>query len=292
MAAPAGRRLRPLAVVCALLMVVWGLVSAGSLVAQIMELNDTGWPDENADGEIFGWIFLYLSAASSGCWVAMWGLFGLAFRPPLHLGALALVVAIALEMVANVVQANYIGDKIDTGWSFSDQLGWYGDRVTFQSDGLVGDGETRGFFVALPLVTAFVPLVAWLVVLFSGAGRKQRFVHHAAPYPLQYPQPYPPAYPHQYPQQPYPQQPYPQQPYAQPQYPQQPYQQQPYAQPQYPPQQYQQPAHQPPPEPRPQPRVPWQQVPPVVPRARPAPPPAPPPDQQETLPYRNPSSGS
>ena len=89
MASPAGRRLRPLAVVCALLLVLWGLASAGSLIAQIMDLNDNGWPDENADGEIFGWIILYLSAAASGCWVAVWGLFGLAFRPPLHFAVLA-----------------------------------------------------------------------------------------------------------------------------------------------------------------------------------------------------------
>ena len=274
MASPTGRRLRPLAVVCALLLVLWGLASAGSLIAQIMDLNDTGWPDENADGEIFGWIILYLSAAASGCWVAVWGLFGLAFRPPLHFAVLSLVVAVALEIVANVVQAGYIGE-IDPRWSFGDQLGWYGDRVTFQADGVTGEAETRQFFIALPLVTASVPLAAWLIVIFSGAGRKRRPAPYAAAYPQQYAQPYPPQ---QY-----------QQRYPQPQYPAQ-------YQPQYPPQQYQQPAYQPPPQPTPQPppqpRVPWQGVPPVVPPARPAPPPAKPPDQQETLPYRSPSADS
>lgn len=276
MAAPAGRRLRPLAVLCALLLVLWGLASAGALVAQIMENNEFGWPGENADGAVFGWTFLYLSAASSGIFVALWGLFGLAFRPPLHLGVLALLVAVGLEIAANAVQAGYIADNIDPSWSFGDQLGWYGDRITFDTPGLTGDSETRGFFIALPLVTASVPLAAWLVVLFSGAGRKRRLVQYAAaPYPQQYAQPYPQQYA----------QPYPPQPYAQPYPPQQ------YAQP-YQPAAYQQPPAAPEPEP---PRVPWQQVPPVVPKARPARPahpPAQPPPEQETLPYQNPSGGS
>ena len=150
-----------------------GPASAGSLIAQIVELNEYGWPDEDADGEIWAWTWLYLLAASSGCWVGLWGLFGLAWRPPLHLGILALVVALGFEIGANLVQADYVA-QLDRSWSFADQLGWYGDRITFQADGLAGDGETTGFLIALPLVTAWLPIAAWFAVLVSGAGRKVR----------------------------------------------------------------------------------------------------------------------
>jgi len=284
MGSPGGRRLRPLAVLCALFLVLWGIASAGSLIAQISELNDSGWPDENADGEIFAWILLYLSAAASGCWVGVWGLFGLAWRPPLHLGVLALVVAVGLEVAANVVQANYLGE-LDRTWSFADQLQWYGDRVTFQADALTDDQQTREFFVALPLVTAVVPFLGWLVVLFSGAGRKRRFA----------PQYGAPAYPpqQQYPQpQPYAPQPQYYAPQPQPYVPQQPvYRPPPVQQPpvQQPPVQQPPPAYRPPAEPE---RVAWRDVPPVLPRARPPAPPPDPPDQQETQPYPKPTEGS
>lgn len=210
MGTPGGRRLRPLAVICALLFVLWGAASAGSLVAQIQELNEYGWPDENSDGEVVAWTALYLSAAASGCWVAMWGLLGLAWRPPLHFGFLALLVAVALEVAANLVQADYIADLSGPAWGFGDQMRWYGDRVTFQSNDLYLDQETAGFFIALPLVTAALPFLAYLVALLSGAGRKRRF----AP---AYGRPNPPG---PYQQQPY-HQPY-QQPYQQPAPPPQP----------------------------------------------------------------------
>lgn len=263
MASPWGRRLRPLAVLCALVLVLWGIVSAVALVEQIRLYNEFGWPDEDADGEVLAWTWLYLAAAASGCWVAVWGLCGLAWRPPLHLGILALVVAVGLEVAANLVQADYYA-QLEPSWSFGDQLEGYGDRVTFDTAGLTGEWETASFFIALPLVTAVVPLALWLLVLVTGAGRKRR-----APYGAAYaPQPYP-------------------QPYQQPAYPQQ------YQQPQYQPQPYPPPAPpppQPPYEPPRQPRVAWQDVPPVVrdapPRARPVPPRPEPPDPQETKPYR------
>ncbi|WP_183093463.1 hypothetical protein [Nocardioides stalactiti] len=297
MATAGGRKLRPLALVCALLFVLWGAASAGSLVAQLQLLDEFGWPDENADGEIWAWTILYLSAAASGCWVALWGLFGLAWRPPLHFGVLALLVAFGTEVSANLVQASYLGEAIPS-WDFSDQLQWYGDRVTFESN-LLGTGdETQAFFIALPFVTAILPLLCYLVVLFSGAGRKRKGVHVQY---VQAPQQYAaPAYQQPYPPQPY-QQPYAPQPYAPQPYAPQPYQ--PY------PQAPVQPTHQPPPQPayqpppaqpppqqpqQPQPRVPWQDVPPVV-RGRPTPPapkPVDPPDQHETLPYQRPPGGS
>ena len=263
MASPTGRRLRPLAVVCALLMIAWGAASIASLVVQIMSYNEFGWPDENSDGEVWGYVILYLAAAASGAWVAVWGLFGLAWRPPLHLGGLALLVAIGVEVTANVVQVSYFSDlgvPVDLG----DQVESYVERVTFDTGAV--DGEGRAFFTALPLTTAVLPLLTWLVVLFSGAGRKRK------------PTPFHPAYaqPQQYQQ---PQQAYQQQPYQ----PAQPYQQ-PYQPPTPPP-------YVPPPPPPPQPRVAWQQVPPVVPPARPAPPQATPPDE-ETRPYQNPPPGS
>ncbi len=249
--------------ICALLFVLWGAASAGSLVVQIQELNEYGWPDENSDGEVVAWTTLYLSAAASGCWVAIWGLFGLAWRPPLHFGFLALLVAVALEVAGNLVQADYIADLSGRAWGFGDQMQWYGDRVTFQSNDLYLDQETAGFFIALPLVTAVLPVVAYLVALLSGAGRKRRIA---------------PAYS----QQAYPPQAYPQQ--------QQAYQPPPQQQAYQPPPPAYQPPPQPPPQP-PQPRVPWQQVPPVVPPARPAPPPRADPPDQETLPYQKPPPG-
>ena len=268
MASPWGRRLRPLAVLCALVLVLWGILSAVALVEQLRVLDEFGWPDENADGEVWAWTWLYLAAAASGCWVAVWGLFGLGWRPPLHLGILALVVAVGLEVAANAVQASYF-EKIDSSWSFADQLEGYGDRVTFDTVGLAGEWETASFFIALPLVTAALPFALWLVVLFSGAGRKRR-APYGAGYPQQYPQPYQ--------QQPYQQQPY-QQPYRQ--QAQQPYQQPHQHQPVQPP-----PPQPPVEQPPRQPRVAWQNVPPVVRTPRPAPPRPKPPDQQETQPYR------
>ncbi len=278
MAASAGRRLRPLAVFCALLMVAWGAASIASLVVQIMNYDEFGWPDENADGEIWAYVVLYLAAAASGAWVAVWGLFGLAWRPPLHLGAVALLVAIGVEVTANVVQVSYFSDlgaPVDLG----DQAEGYVDRITFDTGVAVSEG--RAFLTALPLMTAFLPLLAWLVVLFSGAGRKRRLApQYGQP---QYAAPHGQAYPHQpayQPQHAYPQpQHYPQQPPA---YPQQP--------PAYP-QPQRQPAYQPPPDP---PRHKWGAVPPVLPErpavARPTPPPQQPPDQ-ETLPYQKPTQG-
>lgn len=250
MASPAGRRLRPVAVICALLMVAWGAASIACLVVQLMNYDDFGWPDENADGEVWTYVALYLAAAASGAWVAVWGLFGLAWRPPLHLGGLTLLVAVGLEVAANVVQVSYFSDlglPVDLG----DQADSYVDRITFESRGL---NEGRAFLTALPLTTAVLPLLAWLVVLFTGAGRKRK------------PTPYNTAY-------------------GQPQQ----YQQQPY-QPQQPPQQPQPPA-QPPPQPRvawqqAPPVVPRQRP------ARTSPPsPAPPPDQQ-TRPYPGPPHDS
>ena len=167
-----------------------------------MNYDDFGWPDENADGEIWTYVVLYLAAAASGAWVAVWGLFGLAWRPPLHLGGLALLVAVGLEVAANVVQVNYFSDlglPVDLG----DQADSYVDRITFESR---GPNEGRAYPHRAAADTAVLPLLAWLVVLFSGAGRKRK----PTPYNTAYAQPQQ----YQQPQQPYhqPQQPQPQQP--------------------------------------------------------------------------------
>lgn len=283
---PGGRRLRPLAVLCALLLVAWGAASAGSLVAQVKDWNDILDAVDNfdsLDGQYVLSLWLFILAASSGCWVALWGLFGLGWRPPLHLGILALVVAVGLEIAANVVQANYISDLTGSG-SFGDQLQSYLDRVTFSADGIPARLEARAFFEALPLVTAVLPLLCWMAVLVTGAGTKRTAYAYGAPYPqAAYPQA--PVYYAPPPQPVYQPAPYP------PHYPQpapQPVQQ---AWPQPPP------AYQPPPQPAPepppapQPRVAWQDVPPVVPRQRPAPPQPQAPEQPETLPYRPGSEG-
>jgi|GEM_PF-6630837 len=251
MASPAGRRLRPLAVVCALLMIAWGAASIASLVAQIMNFNEFGWPDENTEGEVWTYVVLYLAAAASGAWVAVWGLFGLAWRPPLHLGAVAVLVAIGVEVAANVVQVSYFSDlgaSVDLG----DQAEGYVERVTFDTGFAVNEG--RAFLTALPLTTAVLPLLAWLVVLFSGAGRKRSFA----------PQQAAPGYPHQQPQHPQPQH----QQHQQPQYQQPP-------QPVYPPPPppaYERPTPPPPPPKPPQPPQPPQPSP-----------------GQDTLPYSRPT---
>jgi hypothetical protein len=177
------------AVVCALLMVAWGAASIACLVVQLMNYDDFGWPDENADGEVWTYVVLYLVAAASGAWVAVWGLFGLAWRPPLHLGGLALLVAVGFEVAANVVQVNYFSDlglPVDLG----DQVDSYVDRITFESG---GPNEGRAFLTALPLMTAVLPLLAWLVVLFSGAGRKRKPTPYNTAYapPQQYQPPTP-----------------------------------------------------------------------------------------------------
>ncbi|KAA1418494.1 hypothetical protein F0U44_08250 [Nocardioides humilatus] len=318
MGSPGGRRLRPLAVLCALLLVAWGAASAGALIGQVQDWNDlvdaldaSGDSLDDLDGQYLTTLWLFTLAAASGCWVTLWGLLGLGWRPPLHLGILALVVAVALEITGNAVQASYIRD-FDSSWSFGDQLQAYGDAITFSADGVPADLETRRFFEALPLVTAIFPFVCWMIVLVSGAGTKVRFAPgYGAPAPVYYPpqpvyqQPPPAYYPPQ--QQYYPPQPgqyYP--PVQQP-----PVQQPP---PATPAQAWQQPPppYVPPPT-RPE-RVPWQGVPPVVRDRRPptpagppptpaspppapaspppGPPPAQPPDQQETLPYRAPGPGS
>lgn len=211
MASPENRKLRPLALACALLMVLWGLASAVALVMQIMNLNDFGWPDEDAPGEVIAYTWLFLTAAAVGCSVAIWGLFGLAWRPPLHFAALALVVAVGLEMTANLVLTSYAND-FGASRSFGDQMEFYWDRVTFQAVAFEDKYETRGFFIALPLLTALIPLIVYLVTLFTGAGRKGSSPAYQPPSPLssppapsigqQRPAPQQPAYPPPPPNQP------------------------------------------------------------------------------------------
>lgn len=219
-----GRRLRPIAALCGLLMVLWGIASAASLVVQVQDLNDLGWPDESSDGEVVAWTFLYLGAATCGCWVAMWGLFGLGWRPPLHLGTVALLLAVGLEVGGNLVQAGYI-HQLDASWSFADQLRAYLDGVTGQTDPPPGISEGRLFLRSVAFVTWPVVLLWWMLVLVTGAGRKVRGVAYGRPpygYPAQppYTPPYPPqAYPQPYPPQAaYPQPAYPQSAYPQPQH--------------------------------------------------------------------------
>ncbi len=268
MASLAGRRRRPLALVCALLMVAWGAASIASLVVQFTNYNDFGWPDQDADGQVWAYVVLYLAAAGAGAWVAVWGLFGLAWRPPLHLGVLSLLVAVAVEVTANIVQVNYFSD-LGASVSLSDQAEWYVDRVTFDTGGTVGS-EGRAFATALPLMTAVLPLLTWLVVLFSGAGRKGRPA---------------PAYGRPV---------HPQQQYAQPQQPHQ----QPHQQPQQQPQQQPPPPTPPPyvlpPEPYvapPAPDPPTLRYP-TVPPERPVRADPPPPPDRPTTPYPAPPKDS
>ncbi|WP_322938307.1 hypothetical protein [Nocardioides bizhenqiangii] len=188
MANPGDRKLRPLAIVCALLMILWGLASAVALVMHVLNLNDFGWPDEDSPGEVLAYTWLFLVANVIGLFVGVWGLLALKWRPPLHLAALALVVAVAMELVANLVLVNYFKD-FDPASSFGNQMEFYLDRVTFDVEAAEAKYETRAFFLALPLVTALLPLVVYLVALFTGAGRKvKQPAYGAAPSAPQHPQ--------------------------------------------------------------------------------------------------------
>lgn len=218
MTAPGGRRLRPIAVLCGLLMVLWGLGSIASLVIQLQDLDRIGWFDTDSPDEFVTWSVLFLAAAAGGAWVTMWGLFGLGWRPPLHFGAIALLVALGGEVAGMLVESGYIHD-LRPRWGFGDELRAYLDGFTGQGSDL-GGSDLRAFLRAAPLVTGPFVLLWWMAVLVTGAGRRTPYPQYAQPYPPQQyyaqPQPYY-AQPQQYYGQPYPQPtPYPQQPYPQP----------------------------------------------------------------------------
>jgi hypothetical protein len=193
MESAAGRRLRPVAILCALLFVLWGIASAVSLVVQIMNLNEFGWPDEDAPGEVWAFTLLFLGAAAVGFFAAVWGVFGLRWRPPLHLAAVPLVLSVLLELAANLVLVRYF-DDLGARIGLGDQLEQYVDRITFDTVGVVD--ETKAFLTAVPLMSAALVLLVYLLALFTGAGRRKRAEPpaYAAPYPPA-PQPGAPAHP-------------------------------------------------------------------------------------------------
>ncbi len=243
------RRLPALAVLLAVVLLAWGVACGISLWVQVSETDY-----ELYEGTALTVLVLHNVAAFAGAWAVLWGLFGLGWRPPLHLGAVVVMVAMATDVVALVIVDSELGLSV-------------GDQLEAYLDAALGEYGAQPFWTAAPLVFGPLVLLLWLVVLVAGAGRKV-----AVGYPEQ-------GYPQQgYPQQGYPQAAYQQQGYyPQPAYQQPPpqqgyHQQQPaYQQPAYQQPAYQEPAPQQPAYQQPAPQQPVQQPwpAPVVPQAPP-----------------------
>lgn len=160
------RRLRPVAVICAIVMLAWGILAAVALVARLTAINSVGWASLSTRQGAYD--FLIVAAAALGCFAILWGLLGLFRRPPLHLGALTVLVVVALELAAIVV---YHG------------LSHAGGRMSYHQIlnflyWKMGTGQVihDWHFVVPPwmLPTAIVPILLWLVVVLTGAGRVSR----------------------------------------------------------------------------------------------------------------------
>ncbi len=263
------RRLPALAVLLAVVLLCWGAASGISFWEQVSATDYDLY-----EGTALTVLLLHQIAAFCGAWAVLWALFGLGWRPPLHLGSLLVLLAVVVDVAALVVVDRELGLSV-------------GDQLEVYLDAALGEYDAQAFWTAVPLVSAPFVLVLWLVVLGTGAG--QKFIVPApAPYGG-YPQPgyHPQAYPQAgYPQQV--QQPgYQQQAFQQPACPQPAYQQpaqSPVAQqPAYQQPAYQPPAYQPPVPPQP---VPQQLVYPPRPAAVVPPPPA---TQTLILPPDNPA---
>lgn len=156
------RRLRPIAIICGLVLLAWGICSAVALVARLLDLHDSGWqPLSTWEGKTQ---FLVVAASIMGCFAILWGALGLVWRRPLHAGALTVLISVGLEVAAMVV--NHVNAHISYGHIL--QAYWDSGLGRIYRPGVP---DWQMIAPPWPLLTAVLPLLCWLVVLGTGAGR-------------------------------------------------------------------------------------------------------------------------
>jgi hypothetical protein len=166
-------KFRPIALLCALALIVWGGIAVASVVAQVQIHQHTPWPTVHLDrfgtpADRAAWTtYVALAASAVGSLAVLAGLVGLVRRAGLHLGAVVALLSLALTAVDLTVIHN------DTPVSWSWIATSYRDRILWRPLDVTG-AERWWFFVTdLMLPLAALPLVLWLLVLLTGAGKRR-----------------------------------------------------------------------------------------------------------------------
>lgn len=171
MLAQGGVKLRPIAAVYAVVLLLCGLVAAASVVAQI-EINNKLhlWP--HSMGSWFAWsIVLPLAAAGIGVLAIVCAIVGVLRRGALHLGGLVLLASTACAVVGLVID----NVKFHLPWFGNGASVWHNYRYGLTWHKLpAGFGFHRWWFFAeyLLLPLTVLGLLAWLVVALTGAGSR------------------------------------------------------------------------------------------------------------------------
>ncbi|GAB2984602.1 hypothetical protein [Nocardioides montaniterrae] len=165
-------KFRPIALVNALLLVVFGGFAAAAVVAQVRmnnlpsSLNAVGWPsDWNDMGDRA--TMLGQAACAIGCLALVCGLLGVVRRLALHLGAL--VVAISLTLTGCSLSVSHTS----FGKSWQAIYDYYVDGITWRWVGRVGFSRWWYFVTDILVPLGVVVLLVWLVVVATGAGRRR-----------------------------------------------------------------------------------------------------------------------
>lgn len=152
-------------------MLIWGAVAVASVVAQI-EINHKLdlWP--STVDSWAGWsVLLSFAAAVVGVLAVPCGIAGFRSRRALHLGGLAVLLSIACTFAALIID----NVKFHVPWFGDGQSLWQNYRYGLTWHELPAEiGFQRWWFFAeyLLLPLAVVVLLAWLLVLVTGAGRR------------------------------------------------------------------------------------------------------------------------
>ena len=183
-------KFRPIALICALALVVWGGFATASVVAQVLrnrrfgwlEISRFGWPDNRDDWAAWA-THLGLAASIIGVLALVFGLIGLiglVRRWAIHAGAVAVVVSVGVTFAALTISHNVFHegwDKIATA---------YRDRIAFKPlldpDGAPFPGVDRWWYFVTDMLVplAGLVLVLWLLVLVTGAGKRRPGASSAA----------------------------------------------------------------------------------------------------------------
>ncbi|GAB3864325.1 hypothetical protein GCM10028801_33290 [Nocardioides maradonensis] len=152
-------------------MIIWGAVAVASVIAQI-EINHKLdlWPS-TLDSWAAWSVLLSFAAAVVGVLAVPCGIAGLRSRSALHLGGLAVLLSIAATFVALIID----NVKFHVPWFGDGPSLWQNYRYGLTWHDLPADiGFQRWWFFAeyLLLPLAVVVLLAWLLALATGSGRR------------------------------------------------------------------------------------------------------------------------
>jgi len=165
--------------VCAIALIVWGVVAAAAVAADVWSDSKAGWPHDFTTW--WTWSpYLNLGAHVLGVLAILWGLIGLSRRGGLHAGGItALVVAVVLIVSIVIVKANLPTEAHETWGQIAK---YYWDSIIWRVDGDSINPAWADFARGLVLPGAAVPFVLWLLVLLTGAGRPAGETAASAPY--------------------------------------------------------------------------------------------------------------